>query len=288
MRRRYLIFISFFLISNLFAGISLPGNNFFPGWVKSDSLRHFPKEDLFNHINGGAELFHEFGFIDLFVQSYRNGENEIVLEVYRMESPEAALGIYLMKCGKETPIGGIAARNSGSKYQFTIVKGNYFLQINSFSGDETLMPALVSLAQGTLVNIPQGLEVQLLKILPEENLVPGSELIIRGMYGLQPIYTFGDGDILQLKGKTFGVVGNYLDSSKTEYTKLFFIYLNNSSAKSAFENLVTNLDPYLKILEQTPGRLLFKDYQNKFGRANLIGNQIQIDIHLTEMSEDIQ
>ncbi len=286
MRRIYLIFISLCLVSNLFADISLPGNNFFPGWVKSDSLRHFPKEDLFNHINGGAELFQEFGFIDLFVQSYQNGENEIVLEAYQMESPEAALGIYLMKCGKETPIEGITARNSGSKYQVISVKGNYFIQINSFSGDETLMPALVTLAQGTLVNIPQGREVQLLKNLPEENLIPGSELIIRGMYGLQPIYTFGDGDILRLKGKTFGVVGNYLGSNDSEYTKLIFLYSDNSSAKFAFENLVTNLDPYLKILEQHPTGLIFEDFQNKFGRAKLSENQIRINIHLTEIPEE--
>lgn len=286
MIRKLIIFISLCLITNLFAAIDLPGNNFAPGWMKSDSLRYFPKDDLFNHINGGAELFQEFGFINLSVQSYGNGENEIVLEAYQMESPEAALGIYLLKCGTETPIEGIAARNSGSKYQFTIVKANYFLQINSFSGDESLLPVLVSLSQQMLVNIPQKPEVQLLKHLPKKNRVPGSELIIRGIYGLQPIYTFGDGDILHLKGKTFGVVGNYLDSNNFEYTKLIFLYPDTSSAKSAFENLVSNLDPYLKILEQTPGKLLFKDYQNKFGRAKVIGNQIQIDIHLTVMPKE--
>jgi len=282
MIRKFLSIFLLCLFSNLFAGIDLPNNNFVPGWVKSDSLLRFPKDDLFNHINGGAELFHEFGFTDLLVQNYKNDKNEIVLEVYQMENPGAALGIYLMKCGKETPVQGIASRNSGNKYQITIVKGNYFVQINSFSGDEKLIPVLVTLAQRTLLNIPEQQEVQLLNNLPKPNFVSGSGLIFRGPYGLQAIFTFGDGDVLQLKGKTFGVVGNYLDKNKSEYTKILILYDDNNSAKSAFDNLVANLDPYLKIINQTASGIIFKDYKNKFGIARLQNNKLQINIHLKE------
>ena len=48
-----------------------------------------------------------------------------------MSGPESALGLYLMKCGRETPLAGIPARNSSEPAQFTILKGRYFVHVNN-------------------------------------------------------------------------------------------------------------------------------------------------------------
>jgi hypothetical protein len=81
----------------------LPDSGFAPGWEKSEALRTFTGQDLFNHIDGGAELFLEFGFVKLSVQAYASGKAELTLNAYEMESSASALGIYLMKMGRETP-----------------------------------------------------------------------------------------------------------------------------------------------------------------------------------------
>src|SRR4030066_305738 len=101
--------------------------------------------NLFDYIDGGAEIFLEFGFDRLLVQDYRKEDSEIGLELFQMESPESALGIYLMKCGAETPIDGVPARNSGDKTQFTILKGATFVHINNPDGRESLLPMMVDL-----------------------------------------------------------------------------------------------------------------------------------------------
>lgn len=50
---------------------------------------------LSGYMNGGAELFHEYGFVALSVQDVAvAGAGEITVEVFRMSSPRAALGIY--------------------------------------------------------------------------------------------------------------------------------------------------------------------------------------------------
>jgi len=285
-----ILLISFILAlsSSSVAGIDLPGNDVSPGWVKSGSLLRFPKDDLFNHINGGAELFLEFGFVELQMQHYQNGNQEIVLEVYRMDSPEAALGIYLMKCGQETPLPEISARNSGSSFQVIFVKGNFFVQLNNFEGNDALIPVLVALAQAILSNIPETPSVDLFQHLPELNRVPGSELIIRGMYGLQPIFTFGEGDILQFRGRHFGVVGDYRDAGGAEYTQIFVLYADSSEASAAFGHLQSNLDSYLEIISSAGRAFTFKDFKRQFGLAACSENRIHLIIHLHDEPEKLK
>ena len=123
---------------NLAADVKLPVDNFYPGWIKADSLRRFSAPNLYRHINGGAEIFLELGFQELLVQKYQNENQKLKIESYKMESPESALGIYLMKMGRETPHSDISSRNTCNQYQYTLVKGNYFILVYNFTGDSTL------------------------------------------------------------------------------------------------------------------------------------------------------
>lgn len=268
------------------ADLTFPEDNYVAGWVKSERTLRFEKSNLFDYIDGGAELFLEFGFEKLLVQRYKRdreqgeGDEEIALEVYEMESPEAALGIYLNKCGKETPIKGVKARNSGDPYQFSVVKGNCFLQINNFGGDEKLMPVMVKLTQRALARIPKGHSVTLLKRLPKKGLVAGSGLIIRGPYALQPIFTFGRGDVLQLGGKVFGVAADYVGANGDVYTRILIFYPESKAALSALDNLVNNLDPYLEIQSRWQKGFTFEDYRSKFGIVELKDATMDIEINL--------
>ena len=152
--RKHIIFCIFLLAVPLMAQTILPGDGFHPGWRRTGGLRIFIAASLFQQINGGAELFLEFGFDTLRVQRYENEGYELGLEAYRMKSPEAALGVYLMKCGRETPLAGIPARNSYDRFQTTLLKGNYFIQVNNYEGNESLNPALTALLSAYLSAIP--------------------------------------------------------------------------------------------------------------------------------------
>lgn len=264
------------------AQLIFPDNNYLSGWVKSGQMHRFLKNDLYGYIDGGAELFHEFGFEELLVQNYQQGEQEISLEAYRMENALAALGIYLMKCGQETPIDGIAARNSGNKYQINIVKGRYFVEVNSFAGDEAILPAAVELAQKLLASIKTGAPISFPEWLPLANLIPGSERLIRGPYSLQTIYTFGEGDIFQLQGQLFGVVANYRDETRRTFSQLIIKYPAPAHAETAYQHVLRNLDPYLNVLEKSTHSLLFKDFQNKFGIISLEDERIIARFKLSE------
>lgn len=252
------------------------------GWKKNGPLRQFAGSSLYNYINGGSELFLEFGFELLLLQKYCKGEDEVSIEVYRMQSPESALGIYLMKCGKETPIPEISARNTGDRYQIMIVKGDYFLLANNFSAKEALLTVMVELANATVKEIADKKPADLFLILPKQHLIEGSKFLIRGPYSLQSIYTFGQGDILLLRKKIFGVGGDYQDEQGKTYTIIVIKYSDASYAQKVINNLILNLDPYIKILNKDNNSFTFKDYQEKIGIVSLKRNILNIKLNISE------
>ena len=262
------------------AAVEFPAGGFSPGWKCSGPVETYGPAALYNVIDGGAELFLEMGFNDLQVQKYQGAGAEIAVEAYRMESPAAALGIYLLKCSRETPLPGIDERHSGDRFQVALVKGEYFVFVNNFSGREDLLPVMTELARRVAAAIPRLEPVRELDVLPAADQVPGSGLLLRGPYSLQAVFTLGDGDVLQLNGKTFAVAAVYREAAGTSYTLIIVPYGDAVQARAAFANLRRHLDPYLQVLEAGEDYIVFKDFQNLFGRAELRGQRIAIRVKL--------
>lgn len=270
-------------------GVQFPPDGFAQGWQKKEPVREFDRNGLYGHINGGSELFLEFGFENLQLQTYRNNSDDIAVEVYRMDIPQSALGIYLLKCGKETPVPGVPVRNSGDYNQIMFLHGNYFLIVNNLAGKSSLLPVMVQLAGETLKLLPGNKDQnpdfsQLFSLLPMENRVEGSELLVRGYYSLQSIYTFGEGDILLLENKIFGVAGQYKDTNGGLYNRLEVRYPDESYARKAFANLRANLDSYIKVLGGSENSFTFKDYRDKYGRASLEKQVLSIQFNLFNLT----
>ena len=266
------------------ASVTCPESGFYPGWDQSGNVQRFVPETLFNHINGGAELFNEFGFRELTLQRYARKDTEIALEVYEMDRPESALGVYLMKSGRETKQTGIPARHSGGLYQLMIVHSRYYIQIHNFSGDSAAVQVMKELAVRLIHSIPVDPGVDLLERLPRENRVPGSQWIFRGPYGLQPVFTLGDGDILSQKGEYYGVTGDYEKEGEL-YTRIVVFYPNESTAYSAFQYLSDNLDPFLTVLESGPDFMVFQDYESLYGRVHTKNSTLDIVVRLKEKTD---
>ena len=264
--------------------LSVPDNHSQSGWVKSGPEQSYIKNDLYGYINGGAELFYEFGFERLALQAYRHQNSEVVLEIYRMESSESALGIYLMKRGEESPDSLVAARNSSVPQQIMAVKGNYYIIVNNLSGESDNYNAMRRLVNEVVREIPEAGDSTILSALPAAGRVPNSEMIVRGPYALQPVYTFGEGDIFLLDGSVLGVLADYYgpDSDDT-YTRLIIDYPDSMSAAAAFNNLIENLDSYLTVREKNTAGLIFSDYRNEYGIVELDNERIDIRVRLADI-----
>ncbi|MHB8054060.1 MAG: DUF6599 family protein [Candidatus Aminicenantales bacterium] len=254
-----------------------PPDDFAPGWKAAGPPRTFIEQDLFNHIDGGAELFLEFGFLRLAVQTYAKGEEELVCEVYEMTHAAGALGIYLMHAGRETPWTDIPARNSSEDAQIVAVKGNVLLKIDNFGPGKDLRPAMIALARAALAPIPDTDTGDPFSRLPSPGRVPGSERLIGGPVGLQPYYSFGEGDILGLAVTTPAVLAEYASGEGKTFSRLIVDYPSAETAAGVLKNLRVNHDPYITIfVGNDPDGFIFEDFQKKYGRVRRRASRLDI------------
>lgn len=257
----------------------MPADDAVAGWKKTEAVRVFGGADLYGYIDGGAELFLELGFDRLTLQKFRSGTNEFAVEIYRMRDPAAATGIYLMKCGRPTRDASFGPRHTINRHQLMFVRERYFVTVNNLSGADRMSHELVKFGRLVAARLPADRLPADLSLLPAAGLVPGSERLVRGPFSLQSLYTFGEGDIFQLAGQILGVAGDYRDAAGTR-TRLLITYPDAGAAARAFANLKTNLDRYLKPTATSATRLVFTDYENKFGLATVRARVIDITLHL--------
>ena len=261
---------------------AIPGPEFASGWAKAAPLRTFTGQDLFNQIDGGAELFLEFGFVRLRLQAYARGRAELTLNAYEMESAASALGVYLMKMGRETPFPEVAARNSSEDVQLTILKGRFFIQVDNLGEVPASKAEAAALANAFLAGVAEASALTPLDLLPPEGRAPGSERLVRGPYGLQPYFTFGEGDILSLGGRIFGALAEYRMPDGATFTRLIVPYPDGEAAAAALTYLKANLDPYLKVTGDRPDGFDFVDFQARKGAVVLSGAVLDIRFNGTD------
>jgi hypothetical protein len=245
----------------------------------------FGGADLYGYIDGGAELFLEFGFDRLTLQKYRSGRNELAVEIYRMADPVAATGIYLMKCGKPTRDPSFAARHTINRHQLMFVRERYFVTVNNLSGADAPGADLVTFGRAVASTLPADRVPVELSRLSAQGMVAGSERLVRGPFGLQSIYTLGEGDVLQLGGRIVGVAADVRDQG-VERTRLVVVYPDDAAAARAFENLRQHLDSYLKPVTSRATRLVFRDFENTFGVATVSARTIELTLHLAKAPQD--
>jgi len=270
-------------------GALMPPDGAVGAFRKSAPMKVFTSADLYGYIDGGAEAFLEFGFEQLTVQKYRDGASEISIELYRMSDATAARGIYLARCGKETPDPSLKERHTAGRHQVLLQRDRYYLLVNNTAGGAANAANLPKAAQAVASRMPADGPVTALSLLPRPGLIAGSARLFRGPVGLQAIYTLGEGDILQLDGKVTAAAGDYTSQTSpgvvsgvaSGYTLIVAEYPTPAAAAAALANVSARLDSYLKARSATAARLVFEDYEKKFGVVTVTGRRLEARIHLT-------
>ncbi len=253
------------------------------GWTITGTPRIFNGNDLYGYINGGSELFLEFGFDQLTAYQIRTPDGELGLDLYEMKDPVAALGIYLAKCSPETPLAGLNARNSGDAYQLAVLKGRWFAFIQNVSGDADRIEDMKQL--GAALNAHLDGDVAAFPVtLPKDGLVQTSIRLARGPFALQPVYTLGEGNLLLLGLKTPAAIADYLQDG-VSWTLIRVVYPDADTARAGFDSLVQHLDSYLEPVKQTDTSLVFRDYADRFGEAQLNNEKLDIRLHLERIPQ---
>ena len=187
---------------------SLPGEKETQGWKRTGSPQEYEGEDLFLYINGGAEIYHEYGFKRVVVQDYKKWSGKsISLEIFEMASPESAYGIYTFKTHPEEKELGSGNGGRLADYYLNFWKGNFLVTLTGFAADEETVKGLLALATAVEARIDsQGEPPPLVVVLPETDLIKASLKYFKGNLGLYNCYQFFAEDVF---GAKEGIRGDY-------------------------------------------------------------------------------
>jgi hypothetical protein len=175
-------------------------------WHLVDSARTFVGEDLFTFIDGGADVYYEYGFKQVITAEYRdNHDLSIKLEIYEMANDAASSGMYSISAsiqGEKTIIG-----NEGtiSEYYLIFWKDRFLIFISSDDTTKATSTEMLSIAYSIDKKIPKlGEKPTLLEYLQKQGLLTSK--YIKGFLGLSSVYLFDNKNI-------FGVIQLIVSSS---------------------------------------------------------------------------
>ena len=170
----------------------LPADNASSGWMKDGALQEYEGEDLYIYIDGGAEIYQEYGFRRVILQDYKNANGKsLSLEIFEMETSAAAFGMFSFKrsgSGKAVTLGAGAELES---YYLNFWKGRFLVTLTGFDEAPETVDGLTAVAGIVDSKIRDAGEAPgLVGALPEKGLRPGSVKYLKGLLGLNNIYPF--------------------------------------------------------------------------------------------------
>jgi hypothetical protein len=182
--------------------LPLPGE--LGAWNLVDSARTFDENTLFDLIDGGADIYLEYGFQQVVSATYQNKEN-LTIEIYEMNNAAAAFGVYSINMGtqgKNIPMG-----NEGKLYSNYLMfwKDRFLVFLSTTDTTRETSDSMVMIANTIDQKLGSaGKKPDLVQYLPTDNLILSK--YFRGMLGLSSLYTFDTQNIFGMKE---GVSGDY-------------------------------------------------------------------------------
>jgi hypothetical protein len=172
-----------FIILLLVAGCSTPENSCPPQnigtWSAEGGTEVYVGDDLFVYINGGAEIYHEYGFVQVAVQRYVRGDDSVSVEIYTMEGD--AFGIYSFARSSSGHAVNLGNGGTSADYYMHFWSGPELAVITAESEFEDLGEAVLEIGTAVAGCLHAGgVEPDLLDQLPIDGRVPGSEVYFTG------------------------------------------------------------------------------------------------------------
>ncbi|MDJ0766860.1 MAG: hypothetical protein QNJ97_28055 [Myxococcota bacterium] len=147
-----------------------------PGWKKAGAQAVYTPQNVWNAINGAAELHMDYGFEGLSVQKYEREGARIDLEIFDQGTPINAFGIFRRERApkaRSIPAGAEAAFSA--PYGCTAFKDRFYLRVRSIQGELTQPVCLEILTTTAKALKGSNDPPKALADLPQAHRVKGSE-----------------------------------------------------------------------------------------------------------------
>jgi len=154
-------------------------NSFLPeriadiGLERISAIRTFNDKQLWEYINGGAELYLSYNFIEVATADYKHEDIEIVVDLYRFDSDVDAFGLYSMFRSPDVQPIQLGVEGFTAPATLNFVKGKFLVRLVGYDESAESSLALVNLAEEINKLIPGTMAPPaMFELFPKENRVP--------------------------------------------------------------------------------------------------------------------
>ena len=239
------------------AGLSilLPEKGEAGPWEPAEKPQAYAGDDLYLLIDGGAEIYHEFGFVQVISCKYSHqGGRSINLEIFEMEDAAAAYGIYTFKIGENGwPLPG-RAEGLLEDYYLNFWKSKYLITLTGFDADKETIEGLLALAGVIEAKIKMEADLpRLARLLLSAGLKKNRLKYLKGNLSLFNCYEFDSANIFGLQE---GI------TASLEKGKIFiFKYENSDESRKWFQNAADKIgkSPRFREFTKTADTFSFSD-----------------------------
>jgi hypothetical protein len=205
------------------------------GWTWNQEDLAFDRATLFNHIDGGAEVYLAYNFQRAFVHRYvKAGQPDIVVEVYQMGSSADAFGVFSLE--RQDPEVGIG---QGSEFGGSLLrfwKGRYFVSVLGEGEGKDLEAAVLGFGRALAASIKEtGEPPKMLGYLPDLPWLSSSDKLffVRSHILLNKYFFISHENLLKLASDVQAVFARY-PQEKNKIRVLIARYPTQARAASAF------------------------------------------------------
>jgi len=136
-------------------------------------------DNLWDFINGAADTYLSYDFVDLHVAEYKKGRDVIKLEIYRHTDHTMAFGIYSSERSPSFDFMNLGAQGYNADGAINFFKGKFYVKIRTYSGKAKTLQAEQALA----VKVADMLEgestmPEILSVFPSEGRMQNEETYI--------------------------------------------------------------------------------------------------------------
>lgn len=124
------------------------------GWSQEYEPEVYVGDSLFELINGGAEVYHRFGFVQALAAQYGDADGRsISLEVFEMVDGDGARKIYADKTGGSGEPLDIGDEAAGEDYYLNFRSGRFLVTITGFESDAPTNDGILTLARAVAAEL---------------------------------------------------------------------------------------------------------------------------------------
>jgi hypothetical protein len=250
----------------------LPASKAVPGWSRIDSAQIYAERNLYQFIDGGADLFLEYGFQKVLAAEYHEtGGESINLEIYQMKDAGAAFGIFSVRSGRGAKPVDIGQAGCTHPYYVMFWKGRFYVSLAASDSSAVCGKGMDAIARAIDKNLLDlGQKPVIMELLPADGLLKSR--YFRGYLGLSSVRLL---ELSEMFPAIDGSVGTYGD-----HAIILLDYRGESESSQRLAEIVGNLksDQRFKGYEQRDQVTKVTDRRNQIICVGGSGSRIVITV----------